>query len=366
MCKSLLHNFLTDLPKCEHHLHLEGCLSPKLLFTLAAKNNIALPTREEDPSYESVVALQQRYEYFVNLDDFLRCYYRGMQVLITAQDFEMLAWEYFTTANRDGVQHAEVFFDPQSHTDRGVAFDTVVAGFNAARSRAERELGVTSCLIMCFLRHLPVASAVETMQSAVVGGYFEGLDEKQRPIAGIGLDSSEVGFRPELFLEIYREGERRGLHRTAHGGEEGDPTYISGALDTLHVERIDHGIRLREDPELLQRVAKAGIMLTVCPLSNLCLQAVRSVDQVPIKTFLEAGVKFSINSDDPAYFRGYILENYCAVQEAFGLNMGEWKTIAKNSIQGSWTTKARKLELEIMLDKCLAKYTDAQDVVDEL
>lgn len=359
MCRSPLHDFLAELPKCEHHLHLEGCLSPALLFQLAAKNNIALPSADEDAAYQSPTTLTKRYEYFENLEDFLQCYYRGIAVLITQEDFEMLAWEYFTTARRDGVQHAEVFFDPQSHTDRGVAFDTVVAGFNAARRRAEEELGITSCLIMCFLRHLPVSSATETMQTAIEGGYFEPRDhDKQRAIAGLGLDSSEVGFRPELFIDQYRKGKDLGLHRTAHGGEEGDPTYISGALDSLHVERIDHGIRLTEDPELLNRIVREGVLLTVCPLSNLCLQAVKSIDQVPIRAFLEAGVRFSINSDDPAYFRGYILNNYCAVQEAFNLSRGDWRTIVKNSIYGSWIQEKRKLELLAKLDECMSKYAD--------
>lgn len=219
---------------------------------------------------------------------------------------------------------------------------------------------------MCFLRHLPVSSAAQTMQTAIEGGYFEesrGDDhdggQQQRAIAGLGLDSSEVGFRPELFVEQYRKGRELGLHRTAHGGEEGDPTYISGALDTLHVERIDHGIRLTEDAELLERVVKEGVLLTVCPLSNLCLQAVKSIDQVPIRTFLNAGVKFSINSDDPAYFRGYILNNYCAVQEAFDLSRDEWRVIVENSIHGSWIQEKRKSELLGLLDDCLSKYADA-------
>lgn len=356
MCKSSLHSFLADLPKCEHHLHLEGCLSPGLLFKLASKNNIVLPSPDLSPAYKSPETLAKRYEHFDNLDDFLQCYYQGMDVLITQEDFEMLGWEYFTTANRDGVQHAEVFFDPQSHTDRGVAFETVVAGFNAARARAEKELGVTSCLTMCFLRHLPVDSAAKTMQTAAAGGYFD-IVNGSRAIAALGLDSSEIGFRPELFTDMYREGEKRGLRRTAHGGEEGDPSYISGALDALHVERIDHGIRLTEDPQLLRRVVDEQILLTVCPLSNVCLQAVKSVDQVPIKTFLEAGVKFSINSDDPAYFGGYILNNYCAVQGAFNLSMDDWRTIVENSIDGSWIDDRRKGELRALLTDCLRKHS---------
>lgn len=353
MCQSPLHDFLAELPKCEHHLHLEGCLSPALVFKLAAKNNVKLPSPEENPAYESVETLSKRYEHFDNLQDFLDCYYLALDVVITQEDFEMLGWEYFTTAHRDGVKHAEVFFDPQSHTPRGVTMKTVVDGFNAACVRAEKELGITSRLIMCFLRHLPASDAAATMQSALSEGYFDG---DERIISGLGLDSSEVGFPPELFKEQFLQGEKLGLHRTAHGGEEGDPTYISGALDSLHAERIDHGIRLTEDPALMQRIVDEKILLTVCPLSNVCLQAVKEVGQVPIKTFLDAGVKFSINSDDPAYFGGYILKNYCAVQKAFDLSKEEWKTIVQNSIHGSWIGEARKREMLGMLEECLRKH----------
>lgn len=352
MCKSSpLHAFLHALPKCEHHLHLEGCLSPSLLFTLSAKNNIPIPS---DPTYASIETLTERYNNFSDLNDFLAYYYRALGAVISVDDFEMLGWEYFTTAARDGVKHAEVFFDPQSHTSRAVSLETVVSGFDRARKRAEKELGITSKLIMCFLRHLPVQEARVTMDEAVKGGYFEGGEE--RVIEALGLDSSEVGFRPELFREMYVEAEKKGVRRTAHAGEEGDPTYISGALDGLHVERIDHGIRLIEDAELMGRVVKEGIMLTVCPLSNVCLQVVQHVGQLPIRKFLEAGVKFSLNSDDPAYFGGYILNNYCAVQDAFDLSVEEWRTIAENSIQGSWCDKARKDELLGMLEECVTKY----------
>jgi adenosine deaminase len=358
MCKSSpIHALLAALPKCEHHLHLEGCLSPSLTFQLAAKNNITLPSPSTDPAYTSVATLTERYNNFTNLNDFLGYYYRALDAVITRDDFEMLGWEYFTIAARDGVKHAEVFFDPQSHTARGIALDTVVSGFDAARKRAEKELGITSKLIMCFLRHLPVQESRETMQAAVDGGYFEaGKEGGESVIAALGLDSSEVGFRPELFQEMYAEAEKRGIRRTAHAGEEGDPSYITGALDTLHTERIDHGIRLIEDQELMNRVIKEEIMLTVCPLSNVCLQVVQHVGQLPIRKFLEAGVKFSINSDDPAYFGGYILNNYCAVQDAFNLSVEEWKIIVQNSIQGSWCSQARKEELLSMLEECLSKY----------
>ena len=353
MCKSSLHDFLAELPKCEHHLHLEGCLSPALLFQLATKNNISLPSPSVDPAYESPKTLAKRYEHFDNLDDFLQYYFRGIAVVLTKDDFEMLAWEYFTTARKDGVRHAEVFFDPQSHTDRGISFDTIISGFQAARQRAEKELGMTSCLIMCFLRHLPVASAEQTMQAAIAGGYLDGTS---RAITGLGLDSSEVGFPPEIFTAQYQEGGKRGLRLTAHAGEEGDASYIRGTIDFLNVRRIDHGIRLVEDAELMERVVREKILLTVCPLSNSCLQAVKSMSQLPIRKFLDAGVMFSINSDDPAYFGGYILKNYCAVQEAFELSADEWRVVVENSIQGSWIGNGRKEELFAMLKECLAKH----------
>jgi adenosine deaminase len=203
---------------------------------------------------------------------------------------------------------------------------------------------------------LPVPDAQMTMDSAIAGGYFNGQDGV---ISGVGLDSSEVGFRPEFWKDVYAQAEKLGVRRTAHAGEEGDPSYISGALDALHAERIDHGIRLIEDPELMERVVKEGIMLTVCPLSNVCLQAVPSVAQSPIRRFLDAGVKFSINSDDPAYFGGYILKNYCSVQDAFDLSVGEWRTIGENSIQGSWCSEKRKGELMNMLKKCLREHAGA-------
>ncbi|OAL06594.1 adenosine deaminase [Phaeosphaeriaceae sp. SRC1lsM3a] len=346
MCKTSLHAFLADLPKCEHHLHLEGCLSPSLTFQLAAKNNIALPSPSVDAAYTSVKTLIERYNNFSDLNDFLGYYYRALDAVITKDDFEMLGWEYFTIAARDGVKHAEVFFDPQSHTARGISLDTVVSGFNSACKRAESELGITSKLIMCFLRHLPVQESRDTMKAAVEGGYFDAQTqgEQDSVISALGLDSSEVGFRPELFEEMYAEAEKRGIRRTAHAGEEGDPTYISGALDTLHAERIDHGIRLIEDKQLMERVIKEKIMLT-------------HVRELPIRKFLEAGVKFSLNSDDPAYFGGYILKNYCAVQDAFDLSVEEWKAVVQNSIQGSWCGQARKDELEKMLEECIQKHS---------
>lgn len=351
MCKSAIHEFLHELPKCEHHLHIEGSLSPSLLFSLAKINNVALPDSEEDNSFKSAEALESRYERFSSLDDFLRYYYIGMSVLITSADFESLAYEYFTRAHQDGVHHAEIFFDPQAHTSRGIAYTTVVGGLSAAQKRAEKDFGLTSKLIMCFLRHLPASDADSTYQTAATLGHFS-----DGTLAGIGLDSSEVGYPPELFREVYASAKEAGIRRTAHAGEEGDTSYISRALDICNVERIDHGIRLVEDDALLKRVAKNKTLLTVCPLSNVRLRCVTKVSEVPIRKFLDAGVRFSINSDDPAYFGGYILDNYCAVQEAFSLSLDEWKYIADGAIEGSWCDKERKTILLQKVQDCVAKF----------
>lgn len=351
MCKSSLHPFLHDLPKCEHHLHIEGSLSPTLLFTLAHTNNIALPDSTIDPSFASPSALEARYERFTDLNDFLHYYFIGMSVLITASDFESLAYEYFTRAHNDGVHHAEIFFDPQAHTHRGIAYKTVVEGLTAAQKRAVNDFGLTSKLILCFLRHMSETDAYVTYQEAVVLGHFS-----DGTVAGIGLDSSEVGFPPEIFREVYTSAKEAGIRRTAHAGEEGDTTYISKALDVCDVERIDHGIRLVEDEGLLKRVARNKTLLTVCPLSNVRLKCVTTVGEVPIRKFLDEGIRFSINSDDPAYFGGYILDNYCAVQDAFNLSLDEWKYIANGAIEGSWCDEERKRILLQKVEDCVTKY----------
>lgn len=319
-------------------MHLEGALTPTVLFTLAKRNNISLPS--DDDAFASAKALTARYDRFTCLDDFLGYYYIGMSVLVHSHDFEDLAMDYFTHAAADGVAHAEVFFDPQAHISRGVSYETVLTGFSAARKRAEAELGISSELICCFLRHLPVPECVSTFQDPAVQASF-----KNGAVTGIGLDSSEKPFPPELFEEIYAGAEKLGLRRTAHAGEEGPPSYIANALDVLKVERIDHGISLAKDEALLERVARDGTMLSVCPLSNVVLRCVTAVKEVPIRKFLDAGIKFSINSDDPAYFGGYLLDNYCAVHEAFDLTVDEWEGICKAGIEGSWCTQARKTEL---------------------
>lgn len=351
MCKTSLHSFLHALPKCEQHLHLEGSLSTELLFRLAATNKVALPSPAIDPAFESPTTLKARYEHFTSLDDFLHYYFIGNSVLLTANDFECLAYEYFAQAHSDGVVHAEVFFDPQGHTTRGIPYATVVEGFTRAQARAEKDFSITSKLILCFLRHLPITDADNVFKEADALGHFS-----NGTVVGIGLDSSEVGYPPELFREVYTDAANKGIRRTAHAGEEGDATYISRAVDLCGVERIDHGIRLVDDQALMKRVAEQKILVTICPISNVKLQCVKELKRLPIKTFLDNGVSFSINSDDPAYFGGYILDNYCAIQEAFQLSIKEWVDIARATINGSWCDDQRKSALMKQLEVCLNQF----------
>ncbi|RJE27548.1 hypothetical protein PHISCL_00134 [Aspergillus sclerotialis] len=353
MCQTTLHEFLHNLPKCEHHVHLEGCLTPQLIFQLAQKNNTPLPDPATNPAYESIEALTSRYHHFTSLDDFLAFYFQGMSVLIHESDFEDLAWNYFVKASKDGIHHAEVFFDPQVHMDRGVEYTAVVNGFVNGCKRAERELGLSTRLILCFVRHLPVSSARGVYEEALKKGDFE-VDADR--VHGIGWSSTEVGPPKDMFRELYASAKAKGIPLTAHAGEEGDPSYISTALE-LGATRIDHGIRLVEDTQLMKRIAEEGILLTVCPLSNVRLRCVESLDQVPIRTFLDNNVKFSINSDDPAYFGGYILDNYCAVQEAFGLSIRDWRRIAEDSVKCSWIGEARKVELLGRIEECVMRYS---------
>lgn len=338
MCKSQIHSLLKALPKVEHHMHIEGALQPSLMFELAAKNNITLP--KDDPAFESVETLNERYSRFTSLDDFLQYYYIGMSALISADDYEKLAWDYFQHAASDGIVHAELFFDPQAHLSRGVSYTTVVSGITAARKRAKLEFGITTELICCFLRHLPVPDSLATFDLPEVQESFT-----DGSICGIGLVSTELNKPPELWAELYKKAASKKLRLTAHAGEEGPAEYISGALDHLGAMRIDHGIHLADSPDLMARIAAEGIMLTVCPISNYVLKCVPSISDLPIRKFLDAGVKFSINSDDPAYFGGYILDNYCAVTEAFGLSVAELEGICRNAIQGSWCSDSRKKEL---------------------
>lgn len=349
MCKSPLHPLLVALPKCEHHIHLEGSLSPSLLFSLARRNGITLPSSSDDPAFASPDTLLDRYAHFTSLDDFLHYYFIGMSALVQVEDFEALAWEYFVRAHADGVVHAEVFFDPQAHTGRGVKYATVMDGFLKGCRRAESEFGMSTQLILCFLRHLPVSEA------AVTFGHAKN-DLMAGRLAGIGLDSSEKGFSPGAWKIIYDQAKELNIKRTAHAGEEGPVEYIREALQELDIERIDHGIRLAEDRDLMREVAEKKVLVTLCPLSNVRLQCVKNVADLPIRKFLDQGVAFSLNSDDPAYFDGYILSNYCAVQEAFSLTTEEWKRVATAAILGSWCEESRKRAILTKLDEVVDAY----------
>ncbi len=272
-----------------------------------------------------------------------------MKCLIKEQDFEQLAWEYFLKAKSDGVVHAEVFFDPQAHTGRGIAYEIVVKGFTTACQRAEKELQLSAKLILCLLRHLPVEDSTTTYEQAR-------LDLESGRLAGLGLDSSEKEFPPGAWKEIYGTAKTKGIRRTAHAGEEGPVGYIREALNELDIERIDHGIRLAEDTDLMQEVADKNILVTMCPLSNVRLRCVKNVRELPIRTFLDNGVMFSINSDDPAYFGGYILENYCAVQEACNLTAKDWEGITKAAVEGSWCDHSRKTYLLELLNETMVQF----------
>lgn len=312
-------DFITGLPKAELHLHIEGSLEPELMFDLAKRNKIALP-------FANVEAVRAAYA-FSNLQDFLDIYYQGAQVLLTEEDFKDLAVAYFKRLAADGGVHAEIFFDPQTHTDRGVPFQVVMDGLLAGMAWAEAELGVTSKIILCFLRHLPEDAALATLKTAEPW-----LDR----IAGVGLDSSEKGFPPSGFVKVFSAAKDRGLKLVAHAGEEGPPAYVWEALDLLKVDRIDHGNRALEDQKLVARLAAEGMTLTVCPLSNLKLCVVDDLKAHPLKRMLDLGLKPTINSDDPAYFGGYLGENWRQTAAAVGLNRSDLIQLAKNSFTGSF------------------------------
>jgi adenosine deaminase len=318
-------SLIKRLPKCELHIHIEGSLEPELMFALARRNGIRL-------LYESVDALRQAYR-FRNLQDFLDIYYQGMSVLITEQDFYDLASAYLQRARADNVRHVEMFFDPQGHTARGVAFSTVVGGLHRAITDARRELGVDASLIMCFLRHLDEVDAEKTLDCALA------FRDK---IVGIGLDSSESGNPPSKFRRVFARARDAGFFVTAHAGEEGPPSYVWEALDVLGVARIDHGNRSLEDQALVGRLAREHVALTVCPLSNLRLRVVDDLTHHPLRRMLDKGLMVSVNSDDPAYFGGYVNDNYHAVSDALRLERDEIAAIVRNGISASLMTASEK------------------------
>ncbi|MDG3439123.1 adenosine deaminase [Nitrospirillum amazonense] len=316
-------DFIRSLPKAELHLHIEGSLEPEQMFAFARRNRVDLPFR-------TVEEVRAAYA-FTNLQDFLDIYYQGAQVLRTEEDFHDLAMAYFRRLAADGGVHAEIFFDPQTHTDRGIPFQVVADGLLAGMAAAERELGVTSRLILCYLRHLDEESAFATLAAAEPY-----LDR----IAGVGLDSSEVGNPPSKFARVFQASRERGLKLVAHAGEEGPPDYVWQALDILGVDRLDHGNRALEDADLTRRLVDQGTTLTVCPLSNLKLCVVPSLKAHPLRRMLDLGLKATINADDPAYFGGYLLDNYVRVAGALGLDRAQLVQLARNSITGSFLDTA--------------------------
>jgi adenosine deaminase len=331
-----LETFARDLPKAELHLHIEGTLEPELMFELARRNGIRVP-------YASVEEVRRAYV-FSDLQSFLEIYYAGCCVLLKEQDFYDLTWAYLTRAAAQGVRHAEIFFDPQTHTDRGVPFETVVTGIHRALQDGRAQLNISSGLILCFLRHLSVESAIETLTEA---------QPFQDWILAVGLDSSEKGNPPSKFREAYARAAQSGLLAVAHAGEEGPPSYIWEALDLLHARRIDHGVRCADDERLVARLVDERIPLTVCPLSNVKLRVFPSLEQHNLKRLLDRGLLVTVNSDDPAYFGGYVGDNLAAVAAALALGQAELVTLARNSFVASFLPQAEKRRHLDQIDRFL-------------
>ena len=331
------------MPKAELHIHIEGSLEPELIFELARRNSVTL-------AYTSVEALRQAYA-FTDLQSFLDIYYAGASVLLHEQDFFDMAWAYLLRAQADGVVHAELFFDPQTHTDRGVPMATVVQGLARACRQARSELGLSAALILCFLRHLSEEAAFATLAQALP--YREHL-------LGVGLDSSERGHPPEKFARVFARCRELGLHAVAHAGEEGPPAYIWSALDVLQVQRIDHGVRCLEDPALVRRLAAERMPLTVCPLSNVKLCVFGTLQQHNLPALLDAGLCVTINSDDPAYFGGYLLQNFTETFDALPQwGRHEAYALARNSLEASFAPAADKMRWVEALDRTFERAAPA-------
>ncbi|MEY2618060.1 MAG: hypothetical protein RL522_1062 [Pseudomonadota bacterium] len=334
-----LPDLLRGMPKAELHIHIEGSLEPELIFQMARRNGITLP-------YASVEDLRRAYA-FTNLQSFLDIYYAGASVLLTEQDFHDMAWAYLQRAKADHVVHAEIFFDPQTHTARGVAMQTVIHGLHRACEAARTTLGVEAKLILCFLRHLSEEEALETLEQALPF-----IDK----FIGVGLDSSEVGHPPEKFARVFARCRELGLRLVAHAGEEGPPAYVWSALDVLRVERIDHGVQSVKDPELMKRLARERIPLTVCPLSNLKLCVFPRLADHNLRQLLDAGLAATVNSDDPAYFGGYMNANFTETFAATGLTAAHAYQLARNSFEASFIDAAAKAGHIARLDDYFANF----------
>jgi adenine deaminase len=336
-----LRAILEEMPKAELHIHIEGSLEPELIFALAQRNGVTLP-------YPSVEALRRAYA-FTDLQSFLDIYYAGASVLLQEQDFYDMTMAYLRRAHADNVRHAEIFFDPQTHTARGVPFATVIDGIHRATVEARSKWGVSATLIMCFLRHLSEEDALATLEQAL---------PYRAKFIGVGLDSSERGHPPEKFARVFARCRELGLHLVAHAGEEGPPAYIESALDVLHVERIDHGVRCLEDPALTQRVARERIPLTVCPLSNIKLRVFDKMQDHNLRTLLDAGLMATVNSDDPAYFGGYLNDNFVETFDALPLDTGHARILARNSFEASFLPAEEKRKYLDEVDAFFKRHAD--------
>jgi len=323
-----MHQFVKHLPKVELHLHIEGTLEPALMFELAQRNNVDIP-------YQSIEDVKKAYD-FHNLQSFLDIYYQGANVLMHEQDFYDLTWEYLLKCKKDNVIHTEIFFDPQTHTERGVDFDTVVHGIDKALRAAENELGITSNLIMCFLKHLDEASAIDTLKAA---------SKHQDKIIGVGLDSTEIGNPMSKFERVFEQARQLGFKAVAHAGEEGPAQNIIDAIEILKVERIDHGVRCTDNNHLVEQLKKSQMALTVCPLSNIKLKVFEDMTDHNIVELLRSDVKVTINSDDPSYFGGYMTDNFHAVIDAHELTHEELARFTLNAIEASFIEDEHKERL---------------------
>lgn len=331
--------FIKGIPKAELHLHIEGTLEPELMFEIAKRNNVAM-------KYESVDELYKEYD-FNNLQEFLNIYYAGASVLMTEQDFYDMTWAYLVKAHSQNVLHAEIFFDPQTHTNRGISFDTVINGIHRALEDAQKKMGLTTKLIPCFLRDLDVDSAMKTLDQACLYRDW---------ITAFGLDSTEVKNPPSKFIEVFNKVRENGFLTVAHAGEEGPADYVWEAINLLQVSRIDHGNRSLDDKELVSYLYENKIPLTVCPLSNLKLKVVSDLKKHPLREMIEKGITVTVNSDDPAYFGGYIYENYLALAESLNLTQGEISSIAKNSFTASFISEQEKNIYHTKIEEYIKKY----------
>jgi adenosine deaminase len=334
-----MESFIDGLPKAELHVHIEGSLEPELMFELAARHGLALP-------FNSVEEARKAYE-FTNLQSFLDIYYQGARVLLNEQDFYDVTRAYLKRAHSQNLRYSEIFFDPQTHTDRGIAFETVISGIHRALLDAKQYLGISSKLILCFLRHLSEEAAMATLREALP---FKDW------IVAVGLDSSEVGNPPEKFVKVFDKAREEGFLTVAHAGEEGPPEYIWQALDMLRVSRIDHGVRCIEDPKLVARLAADEVPLTVCPLSEVKLRVFDSIERHNLKQLLDRGLCVTVNSDDPAYFGGYLTENFLAVQKALNLDHNDIYCLVRNSFQAAFLGRDEKQTLLDELEDHLLRY----------